>query len=158
EVTIEVGDDERLNWDLSEAPVTAGVAKAIQPKNRFQVPLVGRLEITDGKVSYADPKRKLALDGTVSTAQGKAGAQPQAELRLKGKLEGQPLDVHFVGGSALMLRETDQPYPLDLNIAYGGTKLTAKGTVQDPFQWTGADVDLTLSGPNLSEIYPLLGI
>ncbi len=33
-----------------------------------------------------------------------------------------------------------------------------KGTVQDPFKWTGANVDLTLSGPNLSEIYPLLGI
>ena len=30
--------------------------------------------------------------------------------------------------------------------------------MQDPFQWTGANADLTLAGPNLSEIYPLLGI
>ena len=30
--------------------------------------------------------------------------------------------------------------------------------MQDPFQWNGPNVDLTLSGPNLSEIYPLLGI
>ncbi len=158
EVVVEKGDKDELNWSLGESPVATGAAKAIEPKNRFQTPLVGRLEITEGKVSYRDPKRKLDLDGTVSTAKGKAGDQPQAELELKGKLEGQPLVVRFVGGSAIMLRDTTQPYPIDLDVAYGSTKLVAKGTVQDPFQWTGADVDLTLSGPNLSEIYPLLGI
>jgi uncharacterized protein involved in outer membrane biogenesis len=158
EVAVEVGDKEQVNWSLGESPVTTGLAKAAAPKERNEMPLVGHLEITDGRLSYQDTKRKLALDGTVSTAEGKAGAQPQAELQLKGKLENQPLAVHFVGGSALMLRDTSQPYPIDLNVDYGATKLTLKGTVQDPFQWTGANADLTLSGPNLSEIYPLLGI
>jgi uncharacterized protein involved in outer membrane biogenesis len=158
EVVVEKGDKDQLNWSVGESPVTTGAAKVIEPSNRFQTPLIGRLEITQGKLTYRDPKRKLDLDGTISTAKGKAGDQPEAELELKGKLEGQPLNAHFVGGSAIMLRDTTQPYPIDLNIAYGGTKLVAKGTVQDPFQWTGANVDLTLSGPNLSEIYPLLGI
>jgi len=158
EVGVEVGEQEQLNWSLGEAPVTTAVAKAAAPKNRWQTPLIGHLRITEGKVQYQDPKRKLTLDGTISTASGKAGGQPQAELLLKGMLEKQPLQVHFVGGSALMLRDTSEPYPIDLDIAYGGTKVTAKGTVQDPFEWTGANVELTLSGPNLSEIYPLLGI
>ncbi|MGE5152352.1 MAG: AsmA family protein, partial [Rhodospirillaceae bacterium] len=43
-------------------------------------------------------------------------------------------------------------------VTFGGTRLTAKGQVQDPFQWADPDVDLTLSGPNLDQIYPLLGI
>lgn len=158
DVTLEVGDKEQVNWSFGESPVTTEVAKAVTPATRVQTPLIGRLEITEGKLGYQDPKRKLALDGSISTASGKAGAQPQAELSLKGKLENQPLTVHFVGGSALMLRDTKEPYPIDLDIAYAGTRLVAKGTVQDPFAWTGADVDLTLSGPNLSEIYPLLGI
>src|SRR5262245_1666184 len=158
EVAVEVGDKEQLNWSLGEAPVTTAAAKAIEPKDRFQTPLVGRLEITDGRLSFHDNKRKLELDGTVSTATGKAGVQPTAELQLKGKLENQPLALKFVGGSAVMLRDTEQPYPVDLDVAYGGTKLTLKGTLQDPFQWSGANVDLTLSGPNLAEIYPLLGI
>ncbi len=42
-------------------------------------------------------------------------------------------------GSALMLRETDKPYPIDFDIGYGDTKPTVKGTNQDPFQNTGAD-------------------
>jgi uncharacterized protein involved in outer membrane biogenesis len=158
EVTVEVGDKEQLNWSLGESPVTAEAAKAVAPKNRFQTPLIGKLEITQGKLVYQDTKRKLALDGTISTATGKAGDQPQAEFELKGKLENQPLSVKFVGGSIIALRDGKDPYPIDINISYGGTKLSAKGTVQDPFQWTGANVDLTLSGPNLSEIYPLLGI
>jgi len=157
EVVVEKGPDDQLNWSLWESPAATAV-QAVKPEDRFETPLIGRLEITDGKISYQDSKRKLDLDGTISTAIGKAGEQPQAELMLKGKLEGQPLQVKFVGGSAIMLRDTTEPYPIDLDVTFGGTKLTAKGKVQDPFQWIDADVDLTLSGPNLSEIYPLLGI
>ena len=158
ELEIEVGDTEPLNWSMGETPVATGAAKALEPDNRYDTPLIGLLEITDGKLAYRDTKRKLELDGAVTTATGKAGDQPQAELSLKGKLEGQPLEVRFVGGSVLALRDTEQPYPLDLDIGFGATKLKAKGTVQDPFKWTGANVDLTLSGPNMSDIYPLLGI
>jgi uncharacterized protein involved in outer membrane biogenesis len=158
EVQVEVGDKEQLNWSMAETPVVTGAAKALEPDNRYEAPLIGKLEVTDGTLGYRDTKRKLELDGTVSTASGTAGDGPQAELALKGKLEGQSLEVKFVGGSVLMLRDTAQPYPLDLNITFGATKLKAKGTVQDPFKWTGANVDLTLSGPNLSDIYPLLGI
>lgn len=156
EVQVETGDKEQLNWSMDETPVVTGAAKALEPDNRFEAPVIGKLEISEGKLGYRDPKRKLELDGTVSTATGKA--EDAAELSLKGKLEGQPLEVRFVGGSVLMLRDTDQPYPLELEVSFGGTKLKMKGTVQDPFKWTGANVDLTLSGPNLSDIYPLLGI
>lgn len=156
EVQVERGDKEQLNWSMDETPVVTGAAKALEPDSRFDAPVIGKLEISDGKLGYRDPTRKLELDGTVSTATGKA--EDAAELSLKGKLEGQQLEVRFVGGSVLMLRDTEQPYPLDLDVSFGGTKLKMKGTVQDPFKWTGANVDLTLAGPNLSEIYPLLGI
>ena len=158
EVDVEMGDREQLNWSFGEAPATTVAAEAVKPKNRFQTPLIGQLQINDGRVAYHDKKRKLQLDGTISTATGQAGAQPTAELQLKGKLENQSLTVRFVGGSALMLRDTDQPYPIDLDVSYGATKLTAKGTLEDPFQWKGANVDLTLAGPDLADIYPLLGI
>lgn len=81
EIVIEKGYQDRLNWELSETPAAACVTKqVVEPDNRFETPLIGRLEITDGKLSYRDPKRKLELDGTVSTATGQAGKQPQAEL------------------------------------------------------------------------------
>ena len=147
-----------LNWSPNESPVANTAVKQVQPQHRHQTPLIGRLEIIDGQVGYIDQKRKLDLSGAVSTATGQAGAEPEARLSLKGRLEGQPLTLQFVGGSALMLRETDKPYPVDLEVAYGDTKLTVRGTIQDPFQYTGADLQLSLAGPDLSEIFPLVGI
>ena len=142
-----------------KAPLRHAAVKQVAPQQRHQAPLIGRLEIIDGHLGYIDTEAQAGPDGTVSTATGQAGAEPEARLSLKGKLEGQKLTVAFVGGSALMLRETDKPYPVDLEVAYGETRLTLKGTIQDPFQYHGANAAAcTLSGPDLSEIYPLLGI
>jgi uncharacterized protein involved in outer membrane biogenesis len=158
ELYLERNAQDESNWSPNESPVATTAVKQIQPQHRHQTPLIGRLEIMDGHVGYIDQKRKLDLSGAVSTATGQAGAEPEARLSLKGRLEGQPLTLQFVGGSALMLRETDEPYPIDLDVAYGDTRLTVKGTIQDPFQYTGADLQLSLAGADLSEIFPLLGI
>src|SRR4029077_8208914 len=107
-------------------PVAHAAVKQVAPQQRHETPLIGRLEIIDGHVGYIDQKRKLDLSGTVSTATGQAGAEPEARLSLNGTLEGQKLTVAFVGGSALMLRQTDEPYPIDLEVAYGETRLAFK--------------------------------
>jgi hypothetical protein len=158
ELFLERNAQDESNWSPNESPVANTAVKQVQPQHRHQTPLIGRLETIDGQVGYIDQKRKLDLSGAVSTATGQAGAEPEARLSLKGRLEGQPLTLQFVGGSALMLRETDKPYPVDLEVAYGDTKLTVRGTIQDPFQYTGADLQLSLAGPDLSEIFPLVGI
>ncbi len=158
ELFLERNAQDESNWSPNESPVANTAVKQVQPQHRHQTPLIGRLEIIDGQVGYIDQKRKLDLSGAVSTATGQAGAEPEARLSLKGRLEGQPLTLQFVGGSALMLRETDKPYPVDLEVAYGDTKLTVRGTIQDPFQYAGADLQLSLAGPDLSEIFPLVGI
>jgi AsmA family protein len=158
ELYLERNDQDESNWSPNESPVANTAVKQVQPQHRHQMPLIGRLEIIDGRVGYTDHKRKLDLTGAVSTATGQAGTEPEARLSLQGRLEGQPLTLQFVGGSALMLRETEKPYPVDLDVGYGATKLTVKGSVQDPFQYKGADLQLSLSGPDLSDIFPLLGI
>jgi uncharacterized protein involved in outer membrane biogenesis len=138
--------------------VAATVVKQVAPEERSDAPIIGQLKIDDGHVAYVDSKRKLEVDGSVTTAIGKAPGSDQAELKLKGKLEGKPLTLHFIGGSILALRDDKTPYPLKLDVVFGSTKLTLDGTVQDPFQFKGADVDFTLSGPNLSDVFPLLGV
>ena len=158
-VSIEKNDKDEMNWSSGEAPVTANAAKAAVPEHRHAVPLIGRIEIADGKLGYHDAKRKLDLDGTISTAMGSADEKsPRANLQMKGKLENEPLSLKFSGGSMIMLRDTETPYPIDLDVTYGETHLTVKGKLQDPMQFKGADVVLSLSGQDLAQIYPLLGI
>src|SRR5215469_6178331 len=158
ELFLERNDKGDFNWSQKESPVAATVAKQIAPQQRSEAPVIGHLEIDDGHVSYQDSKRKLELDGTVQTARGQAPKDERAELKLKGKLEGKALLLHFIGGSIFMLRDQNAPYPLKLDVAFGSTKLTLEGTVQDPFQFKGADVQMSLQGPDLSDIFPLLGV
>jgi uncharacterized protein involved in outer membrane biogenesis len=158
-LSIEKSEKDEFNWSAEQAPGTATAVRAATPAHRDQVPLIGQLEIVDGRLAYRDAKRKLALDGTVNTAMGQAGeGSPQARLAMKGNLENQPLNLQFTGGSVIMLRDTETPYPIDLDVHYGDTHLTVKGKLQDPMQFKGADVKLTLSGQNLAQIFPLLGI
>ncbi|MEE3624369.1 AsmA family protein [Nitrospirillum sp. BR 11752] len=157
-VALEKDEQGQWNWSPEESPVATGALNQLKPEHRDEVPLIGRLEIDGGRVSYRDAKRKLALDGTVQTATGQAPAEPTANLDLQGSIGKEPLAVHFVGGSVLMLRDTNQPYPVDLKVNYGATLLTVQGTLQDPFQFTGSNVRVALSGSNLADIFPLLGI
>ncbi len=158
EVYLEKNQQGESNWSPQQSPVAQATVQQVKPNNRFQTPLIGRLQIVGGIIGYTDEKRKLSLKGTVQTALGQGGGEPNAELSLKGTIEKQPLTLRFTGGSMLMLRNTDQPYPVDLDVEYGATQLTVKGTLQDPFQYKGADVQLALSGPDLADVYPLLGI
>jgi hypothetical protein len=98
EVSLERNAQDESNWSPQQSPRANRAVRAVQPAERHQTPLIGRLEIVDGRLSYTDAKRKLDLNGTVQTATGQAGAEPQAEFSLKGKLEGEPLSLHFVGG------------------------------------------------------------
>ena len=158
ELYLERSPDDDFNWSSGQTPVATTAVKQAVPAHRHQTPVIGQIEIVDGHLGYRDIKRKLDLNGTVQTATGQAGQQSQAQLSLQGRLEGQPLTLHFTGGSVLMLRDTETPYPTDLDVTYGQTHLTVKGTLQDPFQFKGADVTLSLSGEDLSQIFPLLGI
>jgi AsmA family protein len=157
-IDIEQNDKDDLNWDFEESPVAGGAVRQVKPEQRSGTPLIGRLEIVGGHVSYSDAKRKLQLTGSALTASGKAGDEDQVQLGLKGTLENKPLSVRLTGGSALMLRDSKEPYPLDLAVDYGDTHLTIKGTLDDPFQFQGARVQLTLSGQDMSDVFPLLGI
>ncbi len=41
EVQIETGERDQLNWSLGETPVVTGAAKALEPDNRFETPVIG---------------------------------------------------------------------------------------------------------------------
>lgn len=146
------------NWSFSSSPGAATAAEAVEPEERSEVPTIGRLRITDGQVMIRDAERELRLDGKVNTATGDAEGDDSLELAVDGQLAGRPLRASLRGGSVLMLRDGDEPYPLDLEIGFGETRLTIGGTFLDPIAFEGARIEMTLRGPNLADVFPLLGI
>ncbi len=146
------------NWSFAKNPTAAAAAEVATPDERQEAPVIGELVIKDGHFKYDDDAKDLQLEGDISTATGEAEKTKSVKLDAKGKLQGKAMKVDFIGGSILALRDTDSPYPLDLSASYGGTEVTVKGTATDPFKLEAADIDLTLKGPDMSELFPLLGV
>ena len=117
---------------------------------------IGDLVITGGTghLQVAEPAADVAL--TFATG-GPAGERTLI-VDAQGMYARQPIAVKAVGGALLNLTDADKPYPVDITLANGPTRATLKGTIQNPLAWAGAELSLTLSGPDMELLYPLTGI
>ena len=102
---------------------------------------------------------KLKSDFNVDVATKDTEGQPsQIVASAKGTYAKAPIDATFTGGALLSLRDESQPYPINLQVANGPTKISLVGTVKDPLSFAGADLKLDLSGPDMSLLLPLTGV
>lgn len=152
---LEVNKKGTANWDFGAPADVAG--EAVSPDTRFEFPVIGRLLLREGTLSYHDAMREMALEGTIATGEGDAAATDRLDLSLKGSLENKPVTFRFSGGSILQLRETDEPYPVDLALDVGDTSVRAEGTVVEPVEMRGFDLAFSIEGPSLAEVFPIFG-
>lgn len=155
-IALEKNAEGQANWDVGAGAEAAG--EAVKPDERSEVPLIGRLIIEDGKLSYRDATRDLDLQGKIETAKADASGEDALNLSLDGTLEKRPLKLAFAGGSILQLRETEQPYPVDVDLRFGKTHVKAKGTVTDPVQLSGVNINFAVEGPTLADVFPIFRI
>ena len=148
--------DGRDNYSLhfaSSPPPAAGSTPAPGPT-------VGKLTIEDGQAHVVIPKLKTDATATIASRDDPTGKQPggQIVVEAKGTYAGQPVAGSLVGGALLSLRDKAQPYPIDLKLANGPTKVSLVGTIEDPLAVAGADLKLDLSGPDMELLLPLTGV
>ena len=158
-IALEKADEKRKNWELPFASPANAAVNATVPDERSEFPVIGRLQINDGRLIYDDKPLGLNLNSTISTATGAASdKEPSVRLQSRGTIQGGPLTLNVRGGSILALRENDEPYPLNVEIVAGATRFSAHGTMTDPIQLKGVDLQLDTQGDNLADIFPLTGI
>jgi uncharacterized protein involved in outer membrane biogenesis len=132
----------RVNWSIGSD----------EADDTGDLPNVGRVIITDGKLSYKDVPRHTSLDGTVRS-DGESLVIDGA-----GTYRDRPSTVRITGGTALGLLESAKPYRLSANATAGATTMAASGTVTHPFATIGLDLDIVADGQNAQELFPILGI
>lgn len=157
-IILERAKDGSENWSFSESPGLVTAAEIAKPEERSEAPIIDKLVLTDGKLTYLDRQKDLSLIGSLHLGTGEAEQRDRVEFKADGKLVGKPLKVSFAGGSIALLQDTDKPYPLKLSIDFGQTSIDVDGQVDDPFKLTGIDLQMKLNGPDLAEIFPVLGI
>jgi len=116
---------------------------------------IGNLRISDGGAHVVIPGLKADFSAQVAT-QGQ-GDDAKIVADAKGTYASQPITARLVGGALLSLRDRQHPWPIDLALENGPTRVALNGTLQDPLAFKGADVRLRFSGPDMGLLEPLVG-
>lgn len=118
-----------------------------------------RIRIEDGRLRYVDAPRRTDIDLHVNSAKSRDGAaSPPVDVDGKGHWAGNAFTLSGRGDSPLELAQTTRPYRIDLRASAGRTRAQARGTLTDPFRLRDIDLRFALSGENLDDLYPLIGI
>ncbi len=119
---------------------------------------IGTLVIEDGNAHVRSAKLNADFQVAIATKSGGPDGKDQITADAKGTYAKQPITAQFVGGALLSLRDAKDPYPVDLKLANGPTKVSATGTIANPLAFAGANVKLEFAGPDMSLLLPLTGI
>jgi hypothetical protein len=165
EVTIAGGDlnlvrkdDGTANWDFAPASEAGAAAEAVTPEDRGDIPVIRRLLIEDSTLRYHDAVENIDIDSEIAQVKGTSESEDRLTLKGEGTFEGRPFTLDVDGGSVLRLHETENPYPLRIAAAVGRTQIVFDGTFRNLVEHEVFDIALDVSGPNLSELFPIFGI
>lgn len=122
-------------------------------------PVFRRLWIDDGHLEVLDAAADTKVDVDLqSVPAGAEDAAPAITGAGSGRWQGNPFVFEGRAESPLELRDRERPYRLDVRASAGPTRAHARGTLVDPLRLTDFDLRLALSGADLEDLYPLLGL
>ncbi len=154
-LNLETGPEGTGNWQFGE-PGDSDI--------RFR-----QVRIEDGTLAFLDAANDTDIKVDVATARPEntrventraENAGPATPITIDGGgiWQGNEFSLQGRAESPLALRGDDRRYRIDLKARAGATHAHARGTLLDPLRLRDFDPQLKLSGDNLEDLYPLIGI
>jgi hypothetical protein len=128
-----------------------------EPAPRSAAPKIGLLRIVEGQAHVVDPRLRADFNLAVAT-RDEDTPEPRIAVEARGTYAGQPITGTALGGAILALQDTGKPWPIEIQLANGPTRVSLRGTLQNPLELQGADVRLELRGPDMGLLQPLTGV
>lgn len=123
-----------------------------------RLPAIQRFSLRDGRVRYVDDKRRMELNATFQSRESAVETDPgQFALTGEGRLNGRPFTLELTGAALINVRR-DRPYGFNADVRMGGTRLVAEGAIRKPFDLTGFEANIDATGPDLADLYYLIGL
>lgn len=118
------------------------------------------LWIDQGRLTYLDRavRTDVAIDLSSERSHDSRRLEPSVTLRGSGHWKGAAFRIGGTAESPLELRNRERPYRVDVRAAAGATRAHARGTLVDPVRLRDFDLQFALSGQDMADLYPLLGI
>lgn len=122
-------------------------------------PVLQRLLIDDGRLQFLDAAGKTDILVALNSGKPKnADSAPPLLVKGKGRWQGNPFTLDGNTESPLELSNSDHPFRIHLDGRAGATHAVASGTLTNPFALRTFDLDFMLSGQDMEDLYPLVGL
>lgn len=148
DVSLYRGEDGVSNW----APSRASTGRS------FDLPAIREFSLTDGHILFEDDKRRMVLDANFTTEESLDPRNPgRFALMGEGQINNRRFELELTGAPLLNVRR-DQPYPFVADVRAGGTRIQADGAIARPFNFANWSAEVEASGPDLADLYTLIGL
>jgi AsmA family protein len=151
-VILEKNADGSANWEFRAA---SAVTEPV-PEQRTQFPVIEKLIIKDGTLLFDDQETKNQLELKLTQAEAAGFLEEPVKLKAEGTYQKLPLTLSLTGGSYQNLRNSKEPYPLNINLGMGKVKAKIDGNLTDPLAMKGEDVTLDIQGDDMANLFPLI--
>jgi AsmA family protein len=118
--------------------------------------IMQHVSIDKAHVSLDDERRHLKFEGTVS-ADNDPGSDAPLRIRGEGQLNGRAASFE-ISGDALAGARHESPYHFSFNEHSGDSQIAGKGFLPHPFNLDLIDTAFEASGPDLKDLYYLVGV
>jgi len=78
--------------------------------------------------------------------------------KIEGQYEKLPVRGEGKTGNVLVLNDPDKPFPVQVDLEVGRTRVSVAGTLTDPMHLAALDLQLTLSGVSMADLFPITGV
>ncbi|WP_313684722.1 AsmA family protein [Pantoea sp.] len=161
--------DKQNNWTFNLASSQTSDASAAPSAWSFRL---DNILFDQGQIHYLDAINKADVSVTINPlgkpvpyAQVAGGNDKQQGAgdfvfgwKASGTYNNQRLDGEGKIGGMLSLRSQTTPFPLQVDVRNGTTRVRVDGTLQDPLNLGGLDVRLRFAGDTLANLYGLTGV
>src|SRR5437899_3003468 len=151
-VILEKNADGSANWEFRAAPA----ATEPVPEQRTEFPVIQKLIIKDGTFLFDDQETNNQVELKLTQAEAAGFLEEPVKLKAEGTYQKLPLTLSLDGGSYQNLRNSKQPYPLQINLGMGKVKAKIDGNLTDPLAMKGEDATLDIQGDDMANLFPLI--
>lgn len=165
EVFIDIDERGATNFDFARARASDSDTAAVGDGGRhdFLLQRIDDVDIRDANFTVYDARTAQSKGLNLERLELRGGeAEELIRVAAKGHVnidgESLPFDVAGRAGRIAALVARGRPYPLDVEGSAAGIRLSAAGTVADPFAATGMALRIDLESDDLSPVARLIGV
>ncbi len=123
----------------------------------LNIPPIREFRLKDGGLKIDDRKRSIVLEAQIMSDESATSGATPFRLSGEGRIDADKFQLEFTGASLVNVQR-DRPYAFRADIRAGDTRVIAEGAIDQPFDLSRYSARIAATGPDLADLYRLIGV